>query len=73
MGATAALHVVLVGNPIHIDCTRSKLSHGLRVNSHAQNTHLYFQNRAHICWIFTRDIMVYEYLLIRPGQIKKYF
>ena len=29
-----------------------------------------FKTGAYICWIFKRDIIVYEYLLIRPGQIK---
>ena len=70
MGATAALHVVLVGNPIHIDCDRNSHTAFVLIVMHKMQT---FKTGAYKCWIFKRDIIVYEYLLIRPCQIKKYF
>ena len=69
MGATAALRVVLVGNPIHIDCDRNSHTAFVLIGMHKMHTCI-FKTGAYICWIFKRDIIVYEYLLIRPGQIK---
>ena len=72
MGVTAALHVVLVGNPIHIDCDQNSHTAFVLIVMHKMHTCI-FKTRAYICWIFKKDIIVYEYLLIRPGQIKKVF
>ena len=72
MGATAALSVVLVCHPIHIDCDRNSHTAFVLIVMHKMHTCI-FKTGANICWIFKRDIFIYEYLLIRPGQIKKYF
>ena len=72
MGATAALRVVLVDNPIHIDCDRNSHTAFVLIVMHKMHTCIY-KTGAYRCWIFKRDIIIYEYLLIRPGQIKKIF
>ena len=53
MGATAALHVVLVGNPIHIDCDRN--SHTAFVLIVMHKIHIcIFKTGAYVCLIFKR-------------------
>ena len=53
MGVTAALHVVLVGNPIHIDCDRNSHTAFVLIVMHKMHTCI-FKTRAYICWIFKK-------------------